>query len=125
MRVRAPFRRKELTVAKKAKKKASRKRTGSGAAPVVKCGVVPERGPFTFPAGGGEFFVLVSYPTGPDACPYTATPRVRWMTTNPRISEFDVVLQPNPRRKAREGVVVVQGQGNPTRHRVTIRQSGR
>jgi hypothetical protein len=47
------------------------------------------------------------------------------MTTNPRISEFDVVLQPNPRRKAREGVVVVQGQGNPTRHRVTIRQSGR
>lgn len=107
------------------RKKSARKSVHSSPEPCTVCNVRPEPGPFTFPAGGGEFFILVSYPTPPDACPYTAKSTVRWITTNPRISEFDVTLAPNPRRLARAGVVVVQGQGNPIRHRVTIRQRGR
>jgi hypothetical protein len=109
------------TRARKSSKKRSRATTESP----ERCNVTPEPGPFTFPAGGGEFFILVSYPTPPDACPYTARPNVGWITTTPRISEFDVRLTPNPRRQARQGVVVVQGQANPVRHRVTIRQLGR
>ena len=106
-----------------ARKSRTSRRKAAGGTEV--CNVTPEPGPFTFPAGGGEFFVLVSYPTPPDACPYTAKPNVSWIRTNPRISEFDVRLAANPRRRPRTGIVVVQGRGNRVRHRVTIRQLGR
>ncbi len=109
----------------KAARKSSKPSVRSKLQAAVVCNATPEPGPFTFPAGGGEFFVLVSYPTGPDACSYTAKSTVRWMTATPRISEFDVKLAPNRRKAAREGVVIVQGQGNATKHKVTIRQSGR
>jgi len=68
--------------------------------------------------------IYVHYPTPPDACPYTATPNREWITTNPRIMEFDVTLAPNKSARARRGIVVVQGQGNPVKHKVTIHQHG-
>jgi hypothetical protein len=110
---------------KTTRKSARRAAPGSRRPAGPVCGVTPNVGPHTFPAVGGEFFVLVSYPTGPDACPYTAKPNVRWIRTNPRISEFDVILAPNPSARMRRGVVVVQGQNNPIRHQVIIQQAGR
>jgi hypothetical protein len=110
--------------ARKATRKAATRAASRGPSPTP-CGVTPDLGPHTFPAVGGGFFVLVTYPTGPDACPYTAKPNVRWITTNPRISEFDVILAPNPSTRMRRGIVVVQGQGNRIRHRVVVQQSGR
>lgn len=87
-----------------------------------RCNVKPASpGPFTFPAQGGSFEIFVVYPTPPDACPYSAKPNVRWITTNPRISEFDAILAPNS-GPAREGIVWVRGAGNPKKHKVVIRQ---
>jgi hypothetical protein len=118
------FGRKEAAMPAKAAK-SKRKRPVYKDGDCVTCNVKPEAGPFTFPAGGGEFFILVTYPLPPDACPYTATSSVSWITTNPRISEFDVRLAPNRFRRMREGVVVVQGECNRLKHRVRIRQLGR
>lgn len=111
------------------KKSASKKSSRKSARPRrpqtrAVCTVEPEPGPFTFPAGGGEFIIYVYYPTPPNPCPYTAKSNKKWMTTTPRIMEFDVTLTQNRSSSARRGVVTVQGQGNPIKHKVTIHQHG-
>lgn len=110
------------TKASKARVKKVARTSSRAAGKHPRCNVKPASpGPFTFPAQGGSFEIFVVYPTPPDACPYTAKPNVRWITTNPRISEFDAILTPNP-GPAREGIVWVRGEGNPKKHKVVIRQ---
>jgi hypothetical protein len=107
----------------KARASAARKSSGAQAKGIV-CNVTPfSLGPFTFPAGGGAWEIFVLYPSGPDACPYKAKPNVRWIRTNPRISEFDLILAPNT-GPARRGIVRVQGQFNSTVHSVRVNQLG-
>jgi hypothetical protein len=91
----------------------------------VPCKVVPQIGPLTIPAAGAEIEVRVGYGDGPDACKYITVPDKPWLGTIPRISEFDLLVKPNPSRKARTAVVSVQGNMSRKIHKVRVRQLGR
>jgi hypothetical protein len=107
--------------------KTARRTTTLGTVPTLpaKCNVVPRDRTLTVGPEGRHFELQVSYPSGPNGCVYITVPDKPWVTTFPRLSEFDLVVQPNPRRTARTATVVVQGNMNRKKHRVTIKQAGR
>lgn len=91
----------------------------------VPCRVKPGETSIAVGAAGVERFVLVSYADGPDACNYITVPDKPWLATFPRIAEFDLLVKPNPSRKARVATVLVQGNMSRRAYKVRVRQAGR
>lgn len=89
------------------------------------CKVTPEPGPLEIGAEGAEIFVMVGYADGPDACKYITVPDKPWLATIPRVSEFVLLVKPNPSRKARTATVLVQGNMSRKVHKVRVNQKGR